>query len=379
MPEKINVVHLIPSIGFGGGAENMVYHLFRTIDRERFHLTLMYWGHHEDLAEPVRATGAEVIKLPLKKIVSPGSVLKIASILRRTRAQVLHTHFMDADWLGFWAARLTGVPMMLDVHSFPFPERRRHAYRYRLMSPGIRKIVCVSHTVKDHVSRQTGIADKRFKVIYNGIDVQGFDRRAAQSDPAALRREFGFGPQDIVVGNVSRLIPDKGHEHLLRAMPAVMAAHPRVKLLIVGDGVLRDELHRLAEMLGIGGRVVFAGKRHDVPELLGMMDVFVFPTFNEAFGICVLEAMASGKPIIATDDAAIPEIIRHGTEGWLIPPGNAARITEGLLKFLSDGTLMRPMALAARARVESFSVDAMTRGYEELYSGIAGGSRKGGA
>ena len=370
MPKKINIVHLIPSIGFGGGAENVVYNLCRTIDRSRFQLTLLYWGEHEDLVDPIRSMGTTVIKLPLKNVVSLDSVLQVSNAIRHARAHLLHTHFMDADLIGFLGAKLAGVPMMLEVHSFPFPEFKRHAYRYWLMSLGVRRIVCVSNTVKEHIRERTGIPGNKFDIIYNGLDIQAFDQRAAKTDRTALRLEFGIENEDYVVGNVSRLIPDKGHEYLIRAFPFLMKECPKGKLLIVGDGPLRGELESLACRLGVRHRVIFAGKRLDVPELLSLMDVCVFPTFNEAFGICVLEAMAARKSVIATDDAAIPEIIENGKNGILVSPGKYELIAEALINIFSDPALSARLALSARARVMTFSIDKMTRAYEDLYSSV---------
>lgn len=372
MSKKINIVHLIPSIGFGGGAENVVYNLCRTIDASRFQITLLYWGVHQDLADPIRATGAQVVKLPLKSVVSFNSLLKVASEIKRVKGDLLHTHFMDADLLGFLASKLAGIPMVMEVHSFPFPDNARHAWRYRLMSGGMRKIICVSRKVQEHVRQLTGIGEGKCEVIYNALDFAQFDARLAKADRLALRESLGVKADDIVVGNVSRLIADKGHEYLIKAMPSIMLGNPRVKLLIVGDGPLRGSLERLASDLGLGGRVVFAGKRTDVPELLTVMDIFVFPTFNEAFGICVLEGMAAAKPIIATDDAGIPEIITHEKSGLLVHPGDADAITGSLRRLLNDAALRQRLAENARRRVQDFGIDNMTDAYERLYAELAG-------
>jgi len=367
MSEKINIVHLIPSIGFGGGAENVVYNLCRSIDQSRFHLTLLYWGEHEDLVVPIRAQGTSVVKLSFRNVVSPDSVFQVTAAIRKARAHLLHTHFMDADLLGFMASRLAGVPCIFEVHSFPFPEFPRHAYRYRLMSPVVGRIVCVSRTVKEYIRGRTGISDQKFNVIYNGLDIQSFDGRVLTADRAALRAGLGIESTDRVIGNVSRLIPDKGQEYLIRAFPEVLNAYPKARLLIVGDGSLRRELEMLAHTLGVGDRIIFTGMRADVPELLSMMYVCVFPTFNEAFGICVLEGMAAHKPVIATDDAAIPEIIENGKSGLLVAPGKSGLISGALIKIFSDKVLSERLALNARERVKDFSINKMSQAYEALY------------
>ncbi len=367
MQKKINIVHLIPAISFGGGAENVLYHLLRTIDRSRFQMTVLYWGPNDDMAADLRDMGVKVIKLSFKRVISVDSVLEIARAVKAVKGDLLHTHFMDADLLGFLTTRWIRIPLIAQIHSFPFPVCKRHAWRYWWMSLGISRIISVSQTVKKYIVSKTGIGEERFRVVYNGIDLKVFDQRVQKADRAALRQAFKISEDDRVIGNVSRLIPDKGQEFLIRAMPVICQAFPVVKLLIVGDGPLRAGLEHLACSLGVAERIIFAGKRRDVPELLSIMDFFVFPTFHEAFGICVLEAMAAGIPIIATDDAAIPEIITHGENGWLVSPGSSEQIGEALKRLLSNAELSRRLAANARERVKAFSLEQMRVVYEQVY------------
>ena len=367
MADKIKVVQLLPGIASGGGAENFIYNLCRYIDRTRFEVEVLYWTDEDDLAGAIRQAGARVVRLPLKKVVSVGAVRLIARMLKESRADLLHTHFIDSDSLGFLASRLAGVPMVAHVHKYPYPESRRNALRYRVMATGMRKIICVSAHVREHMQRVTGLPGNKFEVIFNGIDRERFLDRMGLAQKQALKRSLGLGRDDYVIGNVSRLIADKGHDNFLKAALIVLMRKPDVKFLIVGDGPLRNDLKGLSRKLGIADNVVFAGKRTDVPDILACMDIFAFPTFTEAFGLCLVEAMAAGRPVIATNDGAAPEIIREAHEGILIPPGDEKALAQAILKLIDDQGLAKSLARSGCERSKDFAVEAMTRRFETFY------------
>ncbi|NTV29137.1 MAG: glycosyltransferase [Candidatus Omnitrophica bacterium] len=367
MSKKIKVVQLIPGIAFGGGAENVVYNLCRFIDRSRFELEVFYWNDYDDLAANIRQTGSRTVKLPLKKVVSLLTVRTIARMLEETKADILHTHFIDSDSLGFLASRLARVPMVAHVHRYPYPELPRHAVRYRVMAVGMRKIVCVSAHVRDHMQQATGLPPEKFEVIYNGIDREAFTAGLPLSSKQALKRSLGLGKDDFVIGNVSRLIADKGHDCLLKAFLVVLMRKPQVRLLIVGEGPLHNDLRALARRLGIADHVVFAGKRTDVPDLLACMDIFAFPTFTEAFGLCLVEAMAAGLPVISTDDGAAAEIIHNGQDGILVRPGDEQGLAQSILRLMDEPGLAQKLASAGCERSREFTVEAMVRRLESFY------------
>jgi glycosyltransferase involved in cell wall biosynthesis len=308
--------------------------------------------------------------LPLKKVVSAATVHLIARMLRETRADLLHTHFIDSDSLGFLASRLAGVPMVAHVHKYPYPETRRHAFRYRVMASGMRKIVCVSAHVRDHMQHVTELPPEKFEVIFNGIDRESFLDRMALSQKQALKRSLGLGKDDFVVGNVSRLIADKGHEYFLKAALVVLMRKPTVKFLIVGDGPLHNDLRALSRRLGITDNVVFTGKRTDVPDILSCMDIFAFPTFTEAFGLCLIEAMAAGRPVITTDDGAAPEIVHDGQQGLLIPPGDEKALARAILRLIDDPALAKRLARSGLERSQDFTVEAMAKRFEAFYEAV---------
>lgn len=366
MKKKINIVHLISSLGLGG-SENIVFTLYERCDRERFDTKIVYWEDNQALLRGKNYSSSEIIRLRLKKVVSAGTFVQVTRLLRNLKATLIQTHLIDADLIGFFASRLARIPLLITIHSYPFPVERRHFYRYRLISFFSKRILCVSNTVKKHLISPVGINGGKIEVVYNGIDLKRFSIESDKENRERLRKSFGIRPTAKIIGNVSRLIEDKGHEYLLMTIPEILKIHPDIKVLIVGDGELKTALIEQCKKLNISNYVIFAGARTDIPELLDIMDIFVFPTFREAFGICILEAMAMGKPIIATDDAAIPELIENHKEGILVHPGEPRSLSEAILTLLNNPLKSKKMGQAAKERVKDFSLEKMVKRFESIY------------
>jgi len=367
--KKPTIVHLIPNFGIGG-AEKVVIDVFDKIDRTKFDIKLLYWEDMAPLLEEKKYSGEDVTKLSFEKVLSVRSIALLVRTIKRLKADILQTHFMDPDLLGVCAARILGIPQIMTIHSYPFPAKKTHCVRYRFLSHFASTIMCVSETVKNHVITSTGMKPEKISVVHNGIDLARFSMPLSMDRKSALHASLGIHSGDTVVGNVSRLIEDKGHKYLLQAVPGVIRRFPHVKFLIVGDGGLRNELRELCESLGIAKHVIFAGSRLDVPEMLDLMDIFVFPTFREALGICVLEAMATGTPIIATDDAAVPELIDNDTEGLLVHPGDPTALEHAIIYMLENPEKRIAFGKAAHKKVAGFSIETMVHKIEDLYSSI---------
>lgn len=369
MRKKINIVHLIPSLGIGG-AEKILLDLYKNIDRERFSVKIVYWEDRQEILKNTGFSAKEIIRLELDKVVSLKSILTIARLLKKVQADIIQTHLMDADLLGFLASRIVKIPILITIHSYPFPIAYRHCFRYRMMSFFMCKFICVSNTVKNYLSSRAGINSDKIIVVHNGINFKEFSKNNDKLDKRRIRKSLNIGVHQTVVGNVSRLIKDKGHKYLLMAAPQILKVYPDTIFLVVGDGELKAELAQLCNELHISNNVIFTGARADVLDLLDIMDIFVFPTFNEAFGISVLEAMAKGKPIIATDDAAIPEIINDEKEGILIKPGDHIILGERVLNLIDNPIRCKNLGEAAREKIKLFSLENMIAKMESVYSGI---------
>jgi glycosyltransferase involved in cell wall biosynthesis len=210
-------------------------------------------------------------------------------------------------------------------------------------------------------------AAAKIDVIHTGIELDRFQPGEGRE---AVRNAFAFQEDTLLVGTVSRLSDErKGLKHFIDMAATVAPAHPPARFLIVGDGVLRPGLEQLARELGIADRVIFAGWRTDIPEMLAAMDVFVMPSLFEGGPTTVLEAMAMAKPVVASRVGMVPEVLEHGETGLIVKPGDSHALADAVDQLLSDGTLRARMAERARRKsVDDFSIDLMVERYLTVFA-----------
>jgi glycosyltransferase involved in cell wall biosynthesis len=207
--------------------------------------------------------------------------------------------------------------------------------------------------------------------IYNGIDPEAF--AGGGVDRAAVRREMGVDPEAFLVVSVGRLVPVKGHAHLIDALPEVLRRRPDAAVLIVGDGPLRNDLEGRARSLGVGDRVRFSGHLGDVASVLGAADLFALPSLNEGLGLALVEAMATGLAAVASRVGGVPEVVVDGETGLLTPPRDAGALAGAVLRLMEDAGERRRMGEAGRARVrQHFSIERTVRETERLYEELLG-------
>jgi glycosyltransferase involved in cell wall biosynthesis len=324
-------------------------------------------GGAEGFVERMRAAGVPAETMPIRGDADPGLPLRLARHVRRAGFDAVHTHLLHADLYGRVAGRLAGRRVLSTYHcDDPFHlirgVRQADAATARLCT----RIVCISHAVADFVHREIGVPRRLLRVIHYGMEPP-----AAQRGGADLRALVGAAPGERVLGIVGRLVEQKGHVYLLRALPAVQRAAPDVRLAVVGDGGLRGELESLAAELGVAGRVHFLGYRDDAQQLTGQFDVALVPSIFEGFGMVCLEAMGAARPVVASRVSAIPEIILDGETGVLVPPRDPDALAAAVLRLLDDPARAREMGARGRRRLEEeFTVDAMVQRTAELYRSV---------
>ena len=236
---------------------------------------------------------------------------------------------------------------------------------------------CVSHSCKVRLTCETGIDPCRVKVLTNGVQMSRFGGEVARMR-VSVRRAWGFREQDVVVGSVASLTPVKDHLGLIRAVAQVRSRCPNLKLLMVGEGSLRHGLESFARAHGLGSAIAFAGWREDVPSLLCAMDIYACTSRHEGMSNSILEAMASGLPIIATRVGANEELVTDGEQGRLVPPRDVGELARVLWQWIQSPDVPRAYGLSARRRARGFSFEAAVTGYESYYRsllrpGVAGG------
>ena len=282
------------------------------------------------------------------------AALRLRGVARELDTQIIHAHTAHAHPMAAIAALgRSGCHCVVSRRvDFALKRNPLSKLKYRF---GVDRYIAISQAVRQ-VMIGGGVRADRIAVAHSGIDLARFDVEFNED----LRSELGIPPGAAVVGNIAALVDHKGQRYLLDAVPLVLEHRPEAWFVIAGDGELREPLERQAADLGIAGRVLFLGYRSDVPSLLKMFDVFVMPSHLEGLCTSLLDAMAMGLPIVATDAGGIPEIVRDGVNGLTVPAKNPPALAEAIVAMIGDPE--RAARLAGEGRRiagEEFSSDVM--------------------
>lgn len=362
---RVRVVEVLAT-GTNGGAQEHLYSLLTRMDHSRY-----------DVSVVSLSPGSAVRKLqragcPVLVIDEPDDAIAVGALaahLAEVAPDVVHNHMYRAEMVGTRAALALGEigrprPFVVStVHS----SRVRSAEdrdALRRLTPRMDRLIAVSQAIRRKIADE-GRDVVPVSLIYNGVDLQRYDH---QEPCCTLRDEYGMEPGSQIVGVVARLEPEKGHPTLFEAWPEVLRAAPSAYLLVVGEGSRREELEALARSLRIAHRVVFTGRRDDVPAVTAALDVAVLPSYREAQGLSVLEAMALSRPVVASAVGGIPEMITDGVTGLLVPPHDAPALAAAISRLLVDHPYADLLARAGHDLVhERFCVERMVADIEAIY------------
>jgi glycosyltransferase involved in cell wall biosynthesis len=369
----VRVVELMAT-GTNGGAQEHVYSLLSRMDRDRYEPTLISLSHGSAERKIAR------LGIPVHVIEEPDDAIAVgavAALLAGIGPEIVHNHMYRAELVGTRAAIALGEA----GHARPYVVGTVHSSRIR--SPEDREVLRSLTPRMDHliaVSRamEHKIADERpsdvpVSLIYNGVDLVRYDH----TDPCCtLREEYHMPAEAQIAGVVARLEHEKGHPTLLDAWPRVMRRVPNAWLLVVGEGSRRPELEAQAAALGIVERVVFTGRRDDVPAVTAALDVAVLPSYREAQGLTILEAMALSRPVVASAVGGIPEMIEDGRTGLLVPPHDPDALAAAIIRLFTDHAYADLLAKGGHDLVhERFCVELMVAAIEDIYDEGARGVR----
>lgn len=375
MPEPLRVFHLIKGLGRGGAEGLLLGCGERPPDGAVTYGAGYFLPWKDALAEPLRDRGVEVVRFTARG--GPGMlarVPRIASFLRRWRADLLHCHLPLAGVVGRLAGKLAGVPVVYTEHNLmeryhPWT-RRANLWTWRLQA----RVVAVSAEVAASIDRHAG-ARVPVRVVRNGVPVE--DLRRAPEAGAEVRRRLGI-PQDApLVGQVAIFRRQKRLDLWLETAREILRARPETRFVLVGDGPLRPEVEARAGALGLADAVSFAGLQDDVRPFLSAMDLLLVTSEFEGLPLVLLEAMALELPVVATAVGGIPEVVRDGETGRLVPFGRPAEAAAATLEVLADPAVRHAMGRAARRRVaEEFDTRRMMEQLETLYREVVDESRR---
>ncbi|MFZ1933174.1 MAG: glycosyltransferase [Thermoguttaceae bacterium] len=351
-----------------GGAETLLTELIRRMDRERFSPELCCLKRFDRLGEELSREVPSFTGLLSRKY-DVTVLWRLARLMQRRRIDAVVTVGTGGDKM-FWgrlAGWLSGVPVICSaLHSTGLPDRVE--FSNRLLAPLTDAFVAVAEPHGRYLAEHEGCPAAKVVVIPNGIDAERFSPRP-QSE--RLLTELHFDRTAPVAGIVAALRPEKNHEMFLRVAAAVREKLPAARFLVIGDGAERPKLESLARSLGVADAVQFLGTRSDVDEVLSLVDVLLLTSHMEANPTCVLEAMAAGKPVVATRVGSVAETVLPGKSGYLVSPGDWQAMAAYVLELFADCSRAAEMGRAGRQHVITrWAVDRMVRGYEELIAGV---------
>lgn len=366
MNEPIHVMQLIDGMEVGG-AEIMLRDATRGLLKRGYRVSIGYCTPGS-LIKEFEEMGVSLVHTPWNWRVDPFLLLRMIRVIRRIKPQVIHTHLFKSDFHGRWAARISGVPVVVStLHSCNDWARNPVFGRiYGLNARSADKVIAVSDEVRDYSLKYLRTSPERTVTIANGIPLGRFENKLA--DGQALRSEFGIGAGVPLIGIVARLTLEKDHKNFLNAAGRIKKTIPNARFLVVGDGPLRESITKIASELNLDDAIIFCGLRKDIPAILASLDLLVFSSIVEGMPVALLEGMAASKPVVATAVGGIPSVVLEGETGFLVPAQDSEALANACIRLINNPQLCQSMGSAAFKHVkDKYSIESMIDQVSEIY------------
>ena len=388
--EKIKVIHIITRLDKGGSAQNTLLTCLGLT--KRYELVLVHglsfeskmtdWEKKavESGIKEANKRGIKVVPIPsLVRKISPVQDLRaffwLWRLMIRERPVIVHTHTSKPGILGRCAAKLAGVPTIVHTphghvfygHFGPLTSRFFVLVERLMAFITDRMIALAEGERNDYIAFSVSNPD-RIVTIHSGVEIDRY--MTVEVNVEDKKKSLGLNPKGLVVGTVGWLLPIKGPMYLLKAMGCLWRSHPEIQLVFVGKGELEEKLREETFRMGVSDRVTFLGWRDDIPEIMQVLDIFVLPSLNEGMGRVLVEAMAAGKPIVASRVGGIPDLVRDGQNGLLVGPGDINGLSLAIRKLLIDRKMRDEMGRRGRTMALDFGVEKMVEKIDALYSSL---------
>ena len=361
---RTKIMQVVYSLNMGG-SESLSRDIILGLDRRIFSPSICALGEGGAIQDELERHGVPCYTMHRRSGIDKSLPWRLYQVFRREQVDIVQTHHLGQLLYSVLGARLAGARLIHVEHEYYTLQSRKARRWLRWLARWCETIVGVSEGVSKFLRDEVGIPRRKVVTVPNGVDCERFAPRHS-----VTRQEAGFSTEDLLVGTIARLEPEKDLFMLLDAFQIVRRICSSAKLLIVGDGSLEAGLEDRAKHLGLEKDVLFFGQRSDIPALLGLFDVFVLSSFEEGLPLVILEAMAAGKPVVATAVGSIPEIVTSET-GVLVPRRDPERLADALQWLLLDATLRRSMGRAGRALVGSrYNLNDTVKRYQSLYEAL---------
>ena len=376
---KLNVVHICDHLGWAGSRMHGVKRLFAWMiprfDPERFTVSLISLRRRDESEDNLEQFGIDVTYLGRSKF-DPRTLPALLRVLKEKQADILHMHGYGATTFGRLAAAWRRTPTLLHEHANLTSTPWFQQVADELLLPFTDLAIAVSRSTADFVIQARCVPADRTRVVYLGAPASDFGRVRSADEVREARAVLGVPDGTFAVGTVTRLMPSKGNQYLIDAIPQVLAAEPRCHFYVVGEGELQGELEAQAAALGVTDKVTFVGFMRDVSLAYAALDLVVFPSLWEGTPLTAFEALAMGRPIVATDCDGLLDILTPEGDARIVPRRDAAGLADAILALRADPTVRDRLGHAARATGAAYDIDRFVRKMERLYEVMHSVSRR---
>jgi len=349
------------------GVKRLFAWMLPRFDPARFKVSLVSLRKKDLSEETLESLGVDISYLHRSKY-DPATLTALLKIIDHRAIDILHMHGYGATTFGRAAAAMRRLPTVLHEHANLTDTPWFQKVADRALEPFTDIALAVSKSTADFVVNARLVPARKVKVVYLGAPYDEFSRPRSPEEIAAARRALGLAPGDVAIGTVTRLHDSKGNEYLVDAARLVLDARPDAKFFLVGEGPLRPALEAQAARLGLGDRFVFAGFAKDVAAVLSAFDLSVFPSLWEGTPLTAFEALAAGRPIVATDADGLLDILRHDFDARIVPRRNARALADQVLALMGDPAERARLSANARATGANYDIGAFVRKMERLYT-----------
>jgi glycosyltransferase involved in cell wall biosynthesis len=348
------------------GVKRLFAWMIPRFDKSRFNVSLISLRKKDLSADTLEEFGIDVTYLARHKF-DPATFPALLKVLRAKRADIVHLHGYGATTFGRLCAWRMGIPAILHEHANHGDTPWFQKIADRLLAPHTDLAIAVSESTGEFTTRARLMPAERTKVVYLGAPLDEFARPRTEEEIAAARQSLGLRPGTVAIGTITRLMPSKGNQYLIEAAPQILEKHPAVRFFIVGEGELQGELEAQARGLNLGDRLVFSGFQRDVAAALSAFDILVFPSLWEGTPLTVFEALAMGKPIVATDADGLLDVLTDRQDALIVPKADAAALAGAVSYLIEKPHIAAELVEEARKTGRRYDIAAFVRKMERLY------------
>ena len=367
---KLNVLQVCDHLGWEGSRMHGVKRLFAWMiprfDANRYNVSLVSLRKKDLSEETLESFGVDITYLHKGKF-DPSTLTALLKVIDRKKIDILHLHGFGATTFGRMAGAFRRLPTIVHEHAnlttTPWFQKVADA----VLEPSTDIAIAVSKSTADFLIHARQLPPDKVKTVYLGVPLDEFSRQRSPQEIAEARQELGVAPGEFAVGTVTRLHDSKGNNYLVDAAALVLKERPKAKFFIVGEGPLLPDLQQQAQALGLGDRFVFHGFAKDVAAVVSAVDLSVFPSLWEGTPLTVFEALAMGKPIVATDADGLLDVLTNDHDAVIVPKRDPRALATAIVRMTDDEALRARLGAEARRTGQQYDIAAFVRKMERLY------------